>query len=88
VLISSALHFCAFVGFMTAKRATCRRSDQSMMSGEMARSAAHQSTFYAAFGFRRRCRCRCQDKQNSGASNEHFHFSLQSELVWVSSRRR
>jgi predicted N-acetyltransferase YhbS len=76
VLISSALHFCAFVGFMTANRATCRRSDQSMMSGEMARSTAHHSTFYAAFGFRRR-RC-CQDKENGGASNERFHFSLQS----------
>ena len=76
MLISSALHFCAFVGFMTANRATCRRSDQSMMSGEMARSTAHQSTFYAAFGFRRR-RC-CQDEENGGASNERFHFSLQS----------
>jgi hypothetical protein len=76
VLISPALHFCAFVGFMTANRATCRRSDQSMMSGEMARSAAHHGTFYAAFGFRRRRRC--QDKKNGGASNEHFHFGLQS----------
>jgi hypothetical protein len=47
-----------------------------MMSGEMARSTAHQSTFYAAFGFRRR-RC-CQDEENGGASNERFHFSLQS----------
>jgi hypothetical protein len=96
VLISPALHFCAFVGFMTANRATCRRSDQSMMSGEMARSTAHHSTFYAAFGFRRRrrCRCRCQDKEqdkeNGGASNERFHFSLVSshELVWVNPRRR
>jgi hypothetical protein len=79
-LISSAslavLHFCAFVGLVTAEHATCRRSEQSMMSGEMARSTAHQSTFYAAFGFRRR-RC-CQDKENGGASNERFHFSLQS----------
>jgi hypothetical protein len=75
VLISSALHFCAFVGFMTAKRATCRRSDQSMMSGKMARSAAHQSTFYAAFGFRRRCRC-----QDKSAAHPMSIFILVSSL--------
>ena len=71
-----ALQFCAFVCLVTADYATRRCSKYSMMSGEMARSAAHQSTFYAAFGFRRR-RCR-QDKENGGASNERFHFSLQS----------
>jgi hypothetical protein len=52
-LLSSAslivLHFCTFV---TADHATCCCSKQSMMSGEMARSAANQSTFYAALGFR------------------------------------
>jgi hypothetical protein len=42
------LHFCAFVGLVTADHATCRRSDQSMMSGEMARSTAHQSTCWLA----------------------------------------
>jgi hypothetical protein len=79
-LLSSAslivLHFCTFVRLVTADHATCRRSKYSMVSGEMARSTAHQSTFYAALGFRRRS-C-CQDKENGGASNERFHFSLQS----------
>jgi hypothetical protein len=49
-LLSSAslivLHFCTFVRFVTADHATCC-SKQSM-----ARSAANQSTFYAALGFR------------------------------------
>ncbi len=46
------LHFCTFVRFVTTDHATCCCSKQSMMSGEMARSAANQSTFYAALGFR------------------------------------
>jgi hypothetical protein len=48
------LHFCTFVRLMTADHATCRGSKHSVMAGEMAGSAAYQSTFYAAFGFRRR----------------------------------
>jgi hypothetical protein len=35
------LHFCTFVRFVPADHATCRRSKQSMMSGDMARGAAH-----------------------------------------------
>ena len=45
-----------------------------MMSGGMARNTAHQRTFYAALGIRRR-NC-CQGKENGGASNSRFHFSL------------
>ena len=36
----SGLHFCAFVGLVTADHATCRRSEQSMMSGEMVPTTA------------------------------------------------
>jgi hypothetical protein len=49
-----------------------------MMSGEMARSTAHQRAFDAALGIRR-CNC-CQGKENGGASNNRFHFSLQCEF--------
>jgi hypothetical protein len=56
-----------------------------MMSGEMARSTAHQSTFYAAFGFRRR-RC-CQDEENGGASNV-FILASSRELVRYGGERR
>jgi hypothetical protein len=73
-----ALQFCAFVCLVTADYATRRCSKYSMMSGEMARSTAHQRTFDAALGIRR-CNC-CQGKENGGASNNRFHFSLQCEF--------
>jgi hypothetical protein len=73
-----ALQFCAFVCLVTADYATRRCSKYSMMSGEMARSTAHQRAFDAALGIRR-CNC-CQGKENGGASNNRFHFSLQCEF--------
>jgi hypothetical protein len=81
-----ALQFCAFVCLVTADYATRRCSKYSMMSGEMARSTAHQRTFDAALGIRR-CNC-CQGKENGGASNNRFHFSLQCEFDGVNSRHR
>src|SRR6476659_9378405 len=68
-----ALQFCAFVCLVTADYATRRCSKYSMMSGEMARSTAHQRAFDAALGIRR-CNC-CQGKENGGASNNRFHFT-------------
>jgi hypothetical protein len=75
-----ALQFCAFVCLVTADYATRRCPKYSMMSGEMARSTAHQRTFDAALGIRR-CNC-CQGKENGGASNNRFHFSLRCEFDW------
>ena len=86
MLISPALHFCAFVGFMTANRATCRRSDQSMMSGEMARSTAHHSTFMQPLA----SADVAVAKISKTAAHPMSVFILASshELVRVNSRRR
>ena len=47
-----ALQFCAFVCLVTADYTTRHCSKYSMMSGEMARSTAHQRAFDAALGIR------------------------------------
>jgi hypothetical protein len=40
----AVLHSCPFIRFVAANDATCRRSKDAMMSGEMASGAAHYST--------------------------------------------
>jgi hypothetical protein len=70
------LKFCTFVRFMATDQATSRRSEHSMMSGEVARRATHHRTFEAAFSF---CGRNCSEGENNGsASNEHFHLNLRS----------
>jgi hypothetical protein len=63
-----------FVGLVTTDYATRRRSKNAVMPGEMARSAAHNSAFYAALGVREGS-C-CQSNENGGASNNTFHLNL------------
>ena len=72
---SIVLRSCAFVRLVTANNATCRCAKDGMVTSEMARSAAHHSTFQAALGVRgRNC---CHGKESSGATKNRFHLSLQ-----------
>jgi hypothetical protein len=56
------------------------------MSREMARSTAHQSTFDAALGFRRR-NC-CQGKETATHPMSVFILISSHELAWVNMHRR
>jgi hypothetical protein len=70
------LKFCTFVRFVAPDQATSRRSEHSMMSGEVARRATHQRTLEAAFSF---CgRNYCDGENNGSASNQYFHLNLRS----------